>query len=39
MAVKVYPVTKTQEICEDYEVFINGQKGGFEYGARIGTTV
>lgn len=26
MAVKVYPVTKTQDICEDYEVFINGQK-------------
>ena len=26
MSYKVYPVTKTQEACEDYEVYVNGVK-------------
>ena len=26
MSVKVYPVTKVQETCEDYEVYVNGVK-------------
>lgn len=26
MAYKVYPVTKTQDVCEDYEVYVNGVK-------------
>lgn len=26
MSVKVYPVTKTQDACEDYEVYVNGVK-------------
>ncbi len=26
MAVKVYKVTKVADVCEDYEVFVNGEK-------------
>ena len=23
---KIYPVTKTEIVCEDYEVYVNGEK-------------
>ena len=26
MSVKVYPVTKTADVCNDYEVYINGER-------------
>ena len=26
MSYKVYPVTKTADVCNDYEVYVNGEK-------------